>query len=99
MKINSLHIAIANPLSAGIVYLLLEFREFIPEWLVYPFYPFFMYSTLSVFISFGGIVIGLLALNKTDKRSIEIIGTVGNMIYFIWFVFLLKSIWPALMSV
>ena len=99
MKRKSLYISIANPVSALIVYLALDLREYIPRWLEYIFYPFFLYFTLSVFISFGGIIIGALDFKNSDRRSMEIIGAVGNAIYFVGIMVFLKNIWPALMSV
>lgn len=94
MKRKSLYISIANPVSALIVYLALDLREYIPRWLEYIFYPFFLYFTLSIFISFG-----VLDFKNSDRRSMEIIGAVGNAIYFVGIMVFLKSIWPALMSV
>ena len=99
MKMKSLYISIANLVSALIVYLVLDLREYIPRWLEYIFYPFFLYFTLSIFTSFAGIIIGVLDFKSSDHRSMEIIGAVGNAIYFVGIIVFLKSIWHALMSV
>ena len=99
MKSLTLKIAIANITSSGVVYLGLEIHDHIPGWLVYVLYPFYLYFSLSIFFTVGGLILGILEYKSLNHKLMTIISFLLNIVYLIGFIMFLRYIWDGLMSV